>query len=204
MHISSFISLFCILLSTTLHADASWASYISTLVQTTESTSLRLILVAALGMLLSLTPCIYPMIPITVGILQSQGSRSIARNFCLALSYTMGIASTFALLGLLAAYTGLLFGSFMTKPLVIIPLVALLVYLAGSMMGFYEMYTPRLLQNGSSSGGGSLVSAFLFGAASGTVASPCLSPGLILLLTIVTSWAICSWDLPSFLHSALA
>ena len=53
-----------------------------------------------LGLLLSLTPCIYPMIPITIGILQAQGSSSFWRNFSLALAYTMGIATTFALLGL--------------------------------------------------------------------------------------------------------
>ncbi len=173
--------------STLLASDASWSGYISTLVQTTDSLPLRLLLVTGLGMLLSLTPCIYPMIPITVGILQAQQSRSVVRNFCLALAYTMGIASTFALLGLSAAYTGQLFGSFMTKPIVIVPMVTLLLYLAGAMMGLYEMYTPSLLQNSSRAGGGSMVSAFLFGAASGTVASPCLSPGLILLLTIVTS-----------------
>lgn len=168
-------------------ADASWSEYISGLVEHTDSLPMRIMLVTVLGMLLSLTPCIYPMIPITVGILQAQGSNSLLRNFLLAAAYTVGIASTFALLGLSAAYTGQLFGSLMTKPIVIIPMVGLLLYLAGAMMGFYEMYTPTFLQTSSRAGGGSLTSAFLFGAASGTVASPCLSPGLILLLSIVTT-----------------
>jgi thioredoxin:protein disulfide reductase len=168
-------------------SDAGWSSYLSTLVQTTQSLPLRLILVMVLGMVLSLTPCIYPMIPITVGILQAQASKSMSHNFLLSLSYTVGIATTFAFLGLTAAYTGHLFGSIMTKPIVILPMVGMLVYLAGAMMGFYEMYTPRMLGGTSMSRGGSLANAFLFGAASGTMASPCLSPGLLLLLSIVTT-----------------
>jgi len=172
----------------TLYASGfGWSSYLSTLVQTTQSLPLRLILVMVLGMALSLTPCIYPMIPITVGILQAQASKSMSHNFLLSLSYTVGIATTFALLGLTAAYTGHLFGSIMTKPIVILPMVGMLVYLAGAMMGFYEMYTPRMPGSTSMSRGGSLANAFLFGAASGTMASPCLSPGLLLLLSIVTT-----------------
>jgi len=167
----------------------SWSDYVTALVSNTDSLLLRILLVLLLGILMSLTPCIYPMIPITVGILQSQGSRSVLRNFFLALAYTIGIATTFSLLGLIAVFTGQLFGSFLTHPLVIIPVVGLLGYLGLSMLGFYEMYTtPKFLQlNHQNTKNGSLVSAFLFGAASGTVASPCLSPGLVLLLSIVAT-----------------
>jgi len=127
------------------------------------------------------------MIPITVGILQAQSSTSMLRNFSLALAYSMGIACTFAALGLAAAFTGQMFGNLMSNPIVILALVALLAYLAFAMMGFYEMYTPRFLTNNKNAQGGSLSGAFLFGAVSGTVASPCLSPGLILVLSIVTA-----------------
>lgn len=166
----------------------SFSSYLSSVLETTDSTWLRLLLSLLLGIFLSLTPCIYPMIPITMGILQSQGSSSMLRNFGLALTYTMGIATTFALLGVTAAFTGQMFGNIMNNPIVILTIVAMLVYLAGSMLGLYEMYIPRFMQSSSSSSaGGSFASAFMFGAISGTVASPCLSPGLLLLLTIVTS-----------------
>jgi thiol:disulfide interchange protein DsbD len=182
------MGLFYLLSYTTVYAEgSSWSSHISTLIQTTDSLALKLFFVLILGLLLSLTPCIYPMIPITVGILQAQGSSSLLRNLSLALAYTMGIATTFATLGLIAAFTGNLFGSLMYNPLVILPLVALLAYLAFAMMGFYEMYTPKLFTQNNAARGGSLCGAFLFGAASGTVASPCLSPGLILVLSIVTA-----------------
>ncbi len=170
--------------------STSWSCAISNLIEHTQSVWLQCLLILLLGALLSLTPCIYPMIPITVGILQGQGSKSIWRNLLLSGCYTMGIAMTFATLGLTAAYTGKLFGTFMQHPLVIGMIVMLLIYLAGSMLGFYEMYVPKpLTSNSRYTQGGSPVSAFLFGIVSGTVASPCVSPGLALVLSIVTGLA---------------
>jgi len=166
----------------------SWSETISDLITHTDSLLIRILLVILLGILMSLTPCIYPMIPITVGILQSQAGSSVTRNFMRAIAYTMGIATTFALLGLLAAFTGQVFGSIMVNPIFIGSIVLVLMYLAGSMLGLYEMYIPQFMQpknNGMQ--GSSLFAAFLFGAASGTMASPCLSPGLVLLLTLVTT-----------------
>lgn len=168
--------------------EPSYTQRISALIEHTDSVWLRLILVMILGIFMSLTPCIYPMIPITVGILQAQGSKSLLRNVALSLCYTTGIATTFALLGLLAATTGQMLGTFMANPLVILIIVCVLAYLGGAMFGWYDMYLPSFAQPGSmTQQNGSYTSAFLFGIASGTVASPCLSPGLILLLTIVTT-----------------
>ena len=127
------------------------------------------------------------MIPITLGILQAQGSSSLGRNFSLAVAYTMGIATTFALLGLAAAMAGHAFGSFMNNPIVILAIIALLVYSALSSFGLYEIRMPRFLQGTNTIKGGSFVAAFLFGAASGTIASPCLSPGLLFMLTLVAT-----------------
>lgn len=168
--------------------ELSLSSYLSELFVTTDSIWVRLVLCLFLGLLLSLTPCIYPMIPITIGILQAQRKSSFLHNFLLAISYTTGMSSTFALLGLFAAMTGQLFGNIMTKPAIVIAIIVLIVYLSFSMMGFYELHVPSFLQSrGIDRQGGSLISAFLFGAASGTVASPCLSPGLLLLLTVVST-----------------
>ena len=169
---------------------SSLSERIGILLETSNSFWLRIFLALLLGLLLSLTPCIYPMIPITVGILQSQATKSVFNNICLSLCYTIGIATTYAFLGVLAATTGQLFGSIMANPVVIILLVSMLVYLALSMIGVYELKIPGLLQGMTSTGkGGNYVSALAFGMASGLVASPCLSPGLILLLTIVATMA---------------
>ena len=163
-----------------------WSAYISDLVKTTDSIWIKILLSLLLGILLSLTPCIYPMIPITVGILQAQGSKSVFYNFFLALTYTVGISITFAALGLIAAFTGQLFGSILANPLFVIVLVLILIYLAFSMFGFYEIYIPKFLQQREGvSAKGTILSTFLFGVVSGTIASPCVSPGLVLLLSIV-------------------
>ncbi len=163
-------------------------SWITDTIEHNNSWTLKIFLIFILGLLMSLTPCIYPMIPITAGILQTQGSRSLLRSFLLALSYTVGLATTFAFLGLLAAFAGQAMGQLMNQPLFIIPLVLLLIYLSLAMMGFYEMYIPRFLQpKDHAVKGGSFISAFIFGIISGVVASPCLSPGLLCLLCLVTT-----------------
>lgn len=162
--------------------------YVSDRVVNTQALLPRLMLVLVLGLLMSFTPCIYPMIPITVGILQASAGTSFVRNATLALSYTMGMASTFAFLGFLAATGSAQFGALLGNPIFVIILVIFLAYLAGSMLGLYDLAVPRFLQSSNHNvRGGSYISVFIFGALSGTVASPCLSPGLLLLLSIVAT-----------------
>lgn len=163
-------------------------SYFSSLVESTKSPLIRSLLIIMLGLLMSLTPCLYPMIPITLGVLQTTASKSLFTNFLLALCYTFGMAMTFATLGLLAATGGAQFGSLLAHPVFVILFVLFLAYLAGSMIGLYDMYIPRFMHPQSKvSANGSFLSAFIFGIFSGSVASPCLSPGLVLLLSIVTT-----------------
>lgn len=122
------------------------SSRISNIIQTTQSPWIRTLLVFVLGLLLSLTPCIYPMIPITAGILQTQGGSSVLRNILLSSSYTLGLAITFSLLGMLATFTGNFFGAFLGHPIIIISFTLLLLYLAGSMLGLYTMYIPPFMK----------------------------------------------------------
>ena len=162
--------------------------YFSSLVENTKSPLIRSLLIIMLGLLMSLTPCLYPMIPITLGVLQATASKSLFTNFLLALCYTLGMAITFATMGLLAATGSAQFGSLLAHPAFVIPFVLFLGYLAGAMIGFYDMYIPRFMQpRAGYSANGSFLSAFMFGIFSGSVASPCLSPGLVLLLSIVTT-----------------
>jgi thiol:disulfide interchange protein DsbD len=158
--------------------------FLSQLLTQSNSSFLQLILVFFLGMLLSLTPCIYPMIPITVGILHNNENASIAKNFSRATAYSSGIATTFALMGLGANYMRFTAGALLVNPIFVILLVSILGYFAFSMFGFYDMYIPRFMQPNTQKSGNSLFSAFLFGAASGSIASPCVSPGLALVLSV--------------------
>lgn len=167
-----------------------WAKKVQNTLTETDSWTMRFLFAFFLGLLMSLTPCIYPMVPITVGILQSQGSSSLLRNFLLSLAYTLGLATTFATLGFVAATSGSAFGHLMGNPIFVIAIVLVLAYFAFSLFGFYPLYIPRFMQQKQSfSNKGSFLSIFLFGLASGSVASPCLSPGLALILTMVASMA---------------
>ena len=139
------------------------------------------------GIAASFTPCIYPMIPITIGILQAQAKKSLFHNFLLATSYVTGMATVYATLGYFAATSSLMIGQWMSNPLFVIFLVIVFVYLAFSMFGYYEIYIPRILKGGGSQRkvGGSLFSSFILGAITGSAASPCLTPALALLLAYV-------------------
>lgn len=163
-----------------------WSDYFSHMLESNSSLWLKGAFAFALGILMSLTPCIYPMIPITAGIMQTHAGSSLLASLSLSGAYTIGLATTFATFGLIAAHTGQFFNKLFHTPFIIILLVALLMYLGLSMLGLYQMYIPSFLYAGNKRVmSGSLVSAFLFGALSGTIASPCLSPGLVLLLSIV-------------------
>ena len=163
----------------------SWHNYIESLIEQTQSRWIQTLLAFLLGLLMSLTPCIYPMIPITVGILQAQGKKSIGYNFLISVAYTWGIATTFALCGVTAALTGAVCGKLLINPFFVLLMVAVLLYFALVMFGVFEMKVPKFMQNQMNVKGGSIFSIFAFGMISGTVASPCLTPGLALLLTIV-------------------
>ncbi|MBM17979.1 MAG: hypothetical protein CL947_02850 [Epsilonproteobacteria bacterium] len=159
-------------------------------VQTTDNRWIRLLFAFLLGLLLSLTPCIYPMIPITIGILHRHGKKSISHNFAGSLCYAVGLSTTFAILGLLAAFAGASFGSLLSQPIFVIILTLFIGYMSLSMIGFVDIPTPSFMQGGAevnNSRFGPFLSAYLFGLVSGTIASPCVSPGLALLLTIVAT-----------------
>ncbi len=141
-----------------------------------------------LGILTSFTPCILPMIPITMSIL-SRGSaeRTRGRNIALGLCYIGGIALTYSLLGLFAAQTGALFGSWLGQPWVVFTIGVVFLALSLSMYGLYELQIPAPWRNrlGSTPQKQGLTGAFLTGLVSAIVASPCVGPVLVGILTWV-------------------
>lgn len=140
------------------------------------------------GVLVSFTPCVYPMIPITATILQAHGASSLPHQFLISSAYVTGMATIYAGLGYLSATTGTLFGSWMGNIWFLLFIMLFFLYCAGAMFGFYEMYTPQFLmpRNNALSRGGSIFSAFIYGLVAGTFASPCLTPALSLLLGFVS------------------
>ena len=150
------------------------------------ATAYFLLLSFIAGILVSFTPCVYPMIPITAGILHSQESQSILRNFFSSIAYIFGIALIYASLGYISATSAIVFGKWLANPWFIGFMVAIFFYFAGSMFGWYHLYIPSFMQRSNQlNAPGSLLSSFIYGLVSGTVASPCLTPALAVLLGIV-------------------
>ena len=140
------------------------------------------------GLALNLTPCVYPMIAITVSYFGGQGGqRDPSRAFVSSLVYFLGIVLTYSTLGLIAALTGSLFGSALQSPVLLVGIALLLVALALSMFGLYELQPPQFLMQkatGLSSKAG-YIGVFFFGAVIGVIAAPCLAPFVVALLAFV-------------------
>ena len=147
------------------------------------------------GVLTSLTPCIYPMIPITAAIVggqsgaSAQGSRSRGRVVALTMAYVSGLALAYATLGLIAGLTGTLFGGISTNPWLLILMANLLFAFALMMIDVIAVPVPqRLLARAAGMDAqGRLIGAFVMGGASGLVAAPCGAPIMATLLTWVAA-----------------
>jgi thiol:disulfide interchange protein DsbD len=140
------------------------------------------------GLLTSFTPCIYPMIPITLAILgHNAHERSRSKNFLLSFTYVLGIAITYALLGLFAAKTGALFGGFLGHPVVVFFISAIFVAMGLSMFGLFEIKVPDFITRklNLNSKTKNYKSAFIAGMAAGILAGPCVGPVLVSILTYV-------------------
>ncbi len=142
------------------------------------------------GVVTSLTPCIYPMIPITVGILSgtSAGRTSRARTVGLTLAYVTGLALFYAILGLIAGLTGSLFGTVSSSPWARLMIGNLLLVFGLAMLDVIPVSAPRrLLEWTAGLTGGSYAGVFLLGATSGIVAAPCGAPAFAAILTWVAT-----------------
>lgn len=149
------------------------------------------------GVLTSLTPCVYPMIPITAAIVggQSDAEQSGAikasrwRPLGLSLTYVTGLASVYAGLGLLAGLTGTMFGTVSSNPWAYFVMANLLLIAALAMLDVLPVRVPAaIMQRAANAGtGGRVAGAFVMGAASGLVAAPCSAPVMAAVLTWVST-----------------
>ena len=142
------------------------------------------------GLVTSLTPCIYPMIPITAGIISgtSGAQASRGRTAGLTLTYVAGLALFYAVLGLVAGLTGSLFGTVSASPWTRFAIGNLLLVFGLAMLDVFAMSAPRrLLEWAAGLSGGSYPAVFVLGATSGLVAAPCGAPAFAAVLTWVAT-----------------
>lgn len=165
-----------------------------------------LVLVFGFGLLMSLSPCIYPMIPITLAVIGAQSQeKGAAHGLAMSVTYVVGMALVYAVMGALSATVFSGITAFMQSPAVLIPIALLLLVLSFSMFGAFELQAPAFLRDrlqgpGSSNRGG-LIGVFAMGLVAGLVASPCVGPFLAALLVWVATtgdWVLGFFSLFTF------
>jgi len=176
------------------------AAFLLPLLQGAESTGLSetlsgspvlaLAVLFGAGVLTSLTPCIYPMIPITVSVITGTARKDQrkSRTVGLTLAYVTGLALLYALLGLAAGLSGTLFGAVSASPWALLGIGNLLLLFSLVMLDVIPLPVPRrLMEWGAAREGGSYGAVFLLGATSGVVAAPCGAPAFAVVLTWVAA-----------------
>jgi len=142
------------------------------------------------GVLTSLTPCIYPMLPITAGVISGTAGEHAPRRRIvgLTLAYAAGLAMLYATLGAIAGLSGQLFGTVSASPWARLAIGNLLIVFALAMLDVIPVPVPRkLLERAAQTEGGSYGAVFAMGAMSGVVAAPCGAPAFAVALTWVAA-----------------
>jgi thiol:disulfide interchange protein DsbD len=145
-----------------------------------------LLAVAVLGLGLNLTPCVYPLISVTIAYFGRQAAGR-GRLTLLAAVYVIGIALSFSVLGVGAALSGGLFGAALQKPVVVLFIAAVMITLALSSFGLYQLQPPAALMRWAGGAGSGMTGALFMGLTMGIVAAPCVGPIVLGLLVFVGS-----------------
>ena len=146
---------------------------------------LTFLLVFLGGLALNLTPCIYPLIPITISYFGGQAEGKKGGAVAHAVIYVIGMAATYSVLGVIAAFTGSLFGVALQYPPVLIGIALIMVVLALSMFDVYELRMPAFLNKFAGGSQKGYFGTFFMGLTVGIVAAPCIGPFVLGLLTYV-------------------
>jgi len=140
------------------------------------------------GVLVSFTPCVYPVVPITAAVIGTQGGVSAGRGLILSLSFVLGLGVTYTAIGMFAALTGRLFGSIQASPLTQGTLGVLFVLMGLAMLEVFhlslERFMPRPREGAGRKG---IVGSFAIGLTSGFLLGPCTAPVLAVILGVVAA-----------------
>ena len=148
---------------------------------------LSLLLLFLAGLALNLTPCVYPLIPITIGFFGGQSEGKTSKLAAMGGLYLLGISLTYSVIGVVTALSGALFGSLLQNPFVVLFIVLLFVVLSLSMFGLYEFKVPDSFMEKMGASKGGLFGAFFMGLTMGIVAAPCIGPVVVSLVTVVAA-----------------
>jgi len=144
-----------------------------------------LLLIFVGGLALNLTPCVYPLIPITISYFGAQASGSRFQSILMGVFYALGMSVTYSALGLFAAFTGSLFGTALQNPIVVIVISLIFIALALSMFGLYEIRVPQKLALAGNKSRTGFFGSMVMGLLVGIIAAPCIGPFVLSLLVYV-------------------
>ena len=137
------------------------------------------------GLALNLTPCVYPLIPITVSYFGAQANNSKSQSILMGVFYALGMSITYSALGVFAALTGSLLGTALQNPIVIIAIALILLALGTSMFGLFEIRVPQSLAMMGNKSRSGYFGSLLMGLTVGFIAAPCIGPFVLSLLVYV-------------------
>jgi len=137
------------------------------------------------GLALNLTPCVYPLIPITVSYFGAQSNNSKSQSIFMGVFYALGMSITYSALGVFAALTGSLLGTALQNPIVIIAIALILLALGTSMFGLFEIRVPQSLAMMGNKSRSGYFGSLLMGLTVGFIAAPCIGPFVLSLLVYV-------------------
>ncbi len=141
------------------------------------------------GLALNLTPCVYPMIPVTLAFFTQQARGSWQRVVRLAGVYILGISLSYAALGFVAAKTGALLGAWLQQPSVLVAVAGVILALSLSLFGFYDFRLPQVINRRLTKAWSGPWGAFFMGIVVGLVAAPCVGPFVLGLVLFVSHLA---------------
>ncbi|MBM3245979.1 MAG: hypothetical protein FJZ13_01465 [Candidatus Omnitrophica bacterium] len=129
------------------------------------------------GIAVSFSPCVYPLLPVTIGYIGIESGSSKLKGFILSLVYASGIAVTYCLLGIIASFTGTLFGIVSAHPVTNFVFGAIVIFFGISLLGVFNLSLPSLIKRPASQKQ-NLFTVFFLGLTSGLIIGPCLTPVL--------------------------
>ena len=148
---------------------------------------LLFVIVFISGFLTSLTPCVYPVIPIVMGYIGSRAGKKKIKGFYLSLFFVLGLSIVYAILGVIAATTGSLMGISFQNPVVVLIISFIFIVMGLSLAGFFEIPVPSSISSKIQKGHKSeILGSIIIGGVSGIIAAPCVGPVLIALLSWIS------------------